>query len=80
MNNMLIISLIISIIYFIFKFLEMRFIIKENKPLKELVKDSLFVYISSLIGFFILEQFNNMLESDIKVNTNPPAFTNEAPF
>jgi len=78
--NILIISLIISIIYFILRFLEMRFIIKENKPLKELAKDSLFVYISAIIVFFILEQFNNILESNIKVNNNPPAFTNDAPF
>ena len=46
MNNILINSFIISFIYLILKFLEMRFIIKENKPLKDLLKDTIYVYIS----------------------------------
>jgi len=36
----------------------MRFIVKEDKPLKILFRDTLHVYLSVLIGLFIAEQFN----------------------
>ena len=46
MNNQVITSLIISVLYLITKFIEMRFILKENKPLslEELRKKRLEFY------------------------------------
>ena len=58
MTNNLLISLIISIIYLLFKFFDMRFIKKENLPIKNLVLDSCLVFISSLLTFFLFNQFN----------------------
>ena len=46
MDNIFIIAAIISIIFVIGKFIEMRFIEKESKPLKLLIRDALLVYIS----------------------------------
>ena len=43
MNNLLT-SSVISVIYFLFKFIEMRFVLKENKPMKELIKDTFLVF------------------------------------
>ena len=60
MDNIFIVAGIISFIFFVSKFIEMRFIEKESKPLKFLVRDSLLVYFSVLIGNFILEQFNDL--------------------
>ena len=72
-------SLAISIIYFIFKFIEMRFIIKENKPLKNLTTDSLIVFISSLLSLLLLDQFNiNELIGNAKENLS--AFTSAPDF
>ena len=48
MNNEFITSLTITIIVFIIKFLEMRLILKENKGLKILFKESLIVFIASM--------------------------------
>lgn len=79
MNNQIILSSIISIIYLIFKFLEMRFLLKENKPLKSIVIDTLIVFISSTLGLIILDQFNlNELISDIK--PQPSAFVSAPDF
>ena len=50
------ISIAISICYFAIKFLEMRFVLKENKPLKVLFRDSVIVCISSFLGLFVLDQ------------------------
>ena len=69
-------GLMVSIVYLLFRFLEMRFIIKENKPLKFLLRDTLVVYISFIVGIFMYQQlaplssFKNM----------PEVFTNKANF
>ena len=36
-------GLAISVSYLLFKFIEMRFVLKENKPLKLLVRDTVLV-------------------------------------
>jgi cytochrome bd-type quinol oxidase subunit 2 len=58
MTNNFLSALILSIIYLLFKFIDMRYIKKENKPLKELIIDSFIVFISSLITSFLFSQFN----------------------
>jgi hypothetical protein len=77
MDNIFIIAGVISIIFLITKFIEMRFIEKENKPLKLLIRDSLLVYFSVLSGYFILEQLNPIVNKGgekIQVFTDNPEF------
>ena len=52
MTNNLLFSLIVGITYLLLKFIDMRYIKKENKPLKDLIVDSAVVFISSLLTFF----------------------------
>ena len=79
MNNQIITSLIISIIYLIIKFIEMRFILKENKPLKLLVTDTLIVFITVIVTLYILDQFNlNEIIGNIK--PMPSVFVNNPDF
>tara|TARA_B000000477_G_C6001010_1_gene189043 strand:- start:353 stop:511 length:159 start_codon:yes stop_codon:yes gene_type:complete len=52
----------------------MRFILKENKPLKELFRDTLIVYLSVVSGLFISEQFNSKINKAPKVFTDAPNF------
>ena len=57
----------------------MRYIKKENRPLKDLILDSSVVFISSLLTFFLFEQFNI---ADL-INNNealPEVFTGSAEF
>lgn len=77
--NKLLSSSLISIIYLIIKFLEMRFVSKENKPLKKLVLDALIVFVASIITSFIFEQFDitNILN---KINSTPVILTNTPNF
>ena len=77
MDNIYIIAGVISIIFLITKFIEMRFIEKENKPLKLLIRDALLVYFSVLSGYFILEQLNPIVNKGgekIQVFTDNPEF------
>ena len=62
--------------YLIFRFIEMRIILKENKPLKILARDTLIVYLSVVLGTFVMEQFgsSSMGKKMTEVFTNSPEF------
>ena len=57
----------------------MRFINKETTPVKEIFKNTVVVFLSSIIGGFLLEQFkiNNIFEN---IKDVPNVFTNEPGF
>lgn len=83
MENIFIIAAIISVIFFIAKFIEMRFLEKEPKPLKLLIRDSLLVYFSVICGYFILEQIKpatNGGGGGVGIGTNTPVFTDNPEF
>ena len=68
-------GLVVAIMYVIFRFIEMRFILKENKPLKVLFRDTIIVYLSTVSGLFVLDQFaSNIGKSAPKVFTDIPNF------
>jgi len=75
----LLVAGIISVIFFIAKFLEMRYIEDEAKPLKFLIRDSLLVYVSVVIGSFVLDQLKPVI-NDIDIISAPLAFTDNPPF
>jgi hypothetical protein len=78
MNNIFVTSAIISIIFLITKFLEMRFVEKESKPLKLLIRDTLLVYFSVISGHFLLKQINPIIHS--VGGSAPQAFTDNPNF
>jgi hypothetical protein len=52
----LVTSSVIAVVFAISKFIETRFIQKEELAMKNLIRDTVMVYISSVIGLFVLEQ------------------------
>ena len=54
----------------------MKFILKENKPLKVLFRDAVFVYISVILGSMIVESFSSVdiLKKAPEIFTNKPDF------
>jgi len=62
-NNIFIVAAVIAFIFLLAKFLEMRFVDKENKPVKLLFRDALLVYFSVICGYYILEQFKTNIQS-----------------
>jgi len=79
MDNIYIISFAISIIYTIFKIIEMRFLDSEHKKsLKYIIRDSLFVYFSCIITFFLIDQIYPSIKN--LTNTKPSIFTSEPGF
>ena len=75
-NSIFVAGVAVAVIYLIFRFIEMRFILKENKPLKLLARDTLLVYLSVLLGNFIMVQIGGI---DI-VSKVPQVFTNVPEF
>ena len=75
-NSIYLIGFAVSTAYLIFKFIEMRFILKENKPLKILFRDTLTVYLSVVLGNFVTTQIipETLQDSVPKVFTNQPDF------
>ena len=77
--NIFLFAGIISVTYFILKFIEMRFIEKENKPLKYLIRDSLVVYFSVITGDFMVKQITPFMDETITTST-PIVFTDNPGF
>ena len=69
-------ALVIAGLYLLMRFLEMRFILKENKPLKILLREAVMVYLSVLGGDFIIQQLEPLkaIVGTPSVFTTPPDF------
>lgn len=79
MGDVYLVALVASIVYVIFRFIEMRFIDKTDKPLKSLVKDTLWVYLSIVFSNYIYDEFAQEISLDsssvpTEVFTNAPDF------
>jgi len=79
MDNIFLVAGIISVIFFICKFLEMRYVDQELKPLKFLIRDSLLVYVSVVCGSVIIDQLKTVI-SETENPVAPLAFTDNPPF
>ena len=80
MDNIFFIAAVISVIFLISKFIEMRFIDNESKPLKLLIRDTLLVYFSVIVGYFIMEQLKPVLETVGENISAPQVFTDNPEF
>ena len=57
-TKLFVIGIVVAAIYFLLKFMEMRFVEPDNqKPVKVLIRDSIVVCISAVLAVFILNQF-----------------------
>jgi hypothetical protein len=88
MEKVIILAILVTLFYGIIKILEMKYIEKEWKPLKEIVRDFAYVFCCSTAAAFITFQLNgtannflNMLTqtttldtSETQVFTNAPEF------
>ncbi len=80
MEKIFVVAGVISMAYLLFKFIEMRFIEKENKPFKYLLRDTLLVYFSVFAGIFVYEQLTPVVKDTISPTPNPMVFTDNPEF
>jgi hypothetical protein len=70
MENVLTIAILITIFFCLAKFVEMKFIDKELKPLKFIIRDALIVFVSSISASFIYFNMNGNLADFMNVMTD----------
>lgn len=83
MENTIYYSLFISIIFFVCKFIELKFQEeKDEKDLKIIIKDSFMVLFASLAGLFLFDNFKKYVNpsSLLEINTEPVIFTDSPEF
>jgi hypothetical protein len=67
---------IITIIYFIVKFIETKYITKDKRAVKYLVRDTLVVMVSCISGLYVIQY---MKDNELVTNT-AVAFTGKPEF
>tara|TARA_Y100000992_G_scaffold302324_1_gene276055 strand:- start:4265 stop:4531 length:267 start_codon:yes stop_codon:yes gene_type:complete len=82
MSEILTLSLISSIVYLIFRFIETKHISKEDVPIKLLMKDSLFVFVGVYLADFLVSQISEDVTGSLKTggSIKTPAFIGDPEF
>ena len=63
MEKLLVLSGLMACLYFLIKILEMKYIDKEAKPLKYVIRDTFYVFISSLACLYLFLTFNGSIDN-----------------
>lgn len=84
MEKIFFLAFIISVVYFIFKAVEMKYFDKSPKPLKLIVRDTIIVFVCSFVPILMFFQFDGKMmeifqmgeeiEGPAEVFTGEPGF------
>jgi len=88
MEKVFLISIFITFLFCLLKFIEMKYLDKDYKPLKIFVRDSIYVFICSFVSTFVyfymdgtINDFLNVLTNTKTMNTGvTQIFTDEPGF
>jgi hypothetical protein len=88
MEKMLMISIMITFLFCFVKMVQMKYLEKEMRPLKDMVRDAFMVFIASFLGYFlyfkmdgtISDFFNAVTETNVISPTNTEIFTDKPDF
>ena len=80
MENIFLYAGVISVIYFVVKFVEMKYVDQESKPLKVLVRDTILVYASVILGDFVMGQVAPKVNDALTSSVTPEVFNDTPDF
>ena len=82
MSDILTLSLASATVYLIIRFIEMKYIDKDDKPIKLLIKDAMFVFLGVYLANFIVDQMGDISpgKAIIGGNVKTPAFIGDPEF
>ena len=84
MDNMLMLATSISFVYFVIRFIQIKQSKDDEKPsIKSVMKDTLVIFISSILGITLMEQLSPFLNESKSVGGGggkSPAFTDNPNF
>jgi hypothetical protein len=70
MEKILLLAAAITILFGIMKFVEMKFIDKKLKPLKDVVRDLVMVFFAAFVCSFGIINYGNKIDDFLNVITN----------
>lgn len=79
MEQIIIISIVITILYCLFKLVEMKYIEHEMKPVKHVVRDALAVLLSSIVVQYAFLNMGNNVSEFFNILTNSKSVEPVAP-
>jgi len=89
MEQVLLLSITITFLFFVLKIVEMKYLDKEVKPFKIIFRDTVIVFFSSIVSSFVYFHFNKHIHDFFNIITatptlstasNTPVFTDEPGF
>lgn len=69
MEQFLIPAIITTILFSILKFLEMKYLDKQLKPLKNIIRDAFMVFVSTLVGVYAFSLFGGSVQEFFNIVT-----------
>ena len=70
MEKVLLLSTIITAVFGLLKFIEMKYLDQHLKPLKEIIRDVFMVFLASFGCLFVLLHYQHKLDDFLSVITN----------
>ena len=74
MEKVLIFAGAITLVFCILKFIEMKYLDEEIKPLKSFVRDAIMVFSSSFLSVYVLLHYDKSITDLFSVITDTPIF------
>ena len=75
MEKILIFAISITVLFCVFKFIEMKYIDKEIKPLKYFIRDAIMVFSSAFVCIYVLLQYDKNITDLFSVVTDSKVFS-----
>ena len=74
MEKLLVMSLVISVLYIFTKIVKMKYVEKQMKPFKFVLRDSVIVFLSSFVGLFFGIMLQGNVADFMNIMTNTQSF------
>jgi len=78
MEKVILLAILATLFYGIIKIVEMKYIEKEWKPVKEIVRDAAYVFLSTAVAGFILFFLKGSLNDFLNILTQTKTLDTEA--
>jgi len=78
MENLFLIAIFTTVLFIGIKIAEMKYLEKEMKPLKEIVRDGVIVFVSTIVSLYVFMFSNNSITDFFNVITENKVMNAEA--
>ena len=78
MEQVFILAISITLLFFVLKIVEMKYLDKEIKPFKVIFRDTIIVFVSSITASFAYFHFNKHINDFFNIITATPTLTSVA--